>query len=107
MAKEVKRVYPFRASTFGWYKFIEPVLTNNLYTTTFVEVPFFNMKKVVDTFNDYLNNQKKIHTLCQAQHAYVEEILKLPKPEQIMDEIIEDEKKEGFEHDKGNTRFII
>lgn len=107
MAKEVKRVYPFRASTFGWYKFIEPVLTNNLYTTTFVEVPFFNMKKVVDTFNDYLNNQKKIHTLCQAQHTYVEEILKLPTPEQIMDEIIEDEKKEGIEHDKGNTRFII
>jgi len=87
MAEEVRVVYPFRASTFGWYKFLEPVLRDNKYSGTFIEAPFLKMKEAVSLLDEYLYNQDSIERLKKIQRSFAEEILKLDTPEKIMREI--------------------
>lgn len=88
MADDVKVVYPFRASTFGWYKFLDPVLQNNEYTNTFIEVPIFKMSQVVSVLDKYLFDKSAILELKERQMNYVDKILKLSTPNEIMNDII-------------------
>lgn len=87
MAEEVRAAYPFRASTFGWFKFLEPVLQDNEYANTFIEAPLFKMSEAVRLLGKYLYDTEAIKELKEVQSAYIDKILQLPEPDKIMSEI--------------------
>jgi hypothetical protein len=88
MAEEVKIAFPFRASVLGWYKFLETVLKDNDYTGTYVEAPFFKVSEAVSGFEQCLFNDDFIRKLKTRQMNYVERVLALPTPDEIMCDIV-------------------
>jgi hypothetical protein len=87
MAEEIKMAYPFRAGIFGFYQFLKPILKDNEYVDTFIEVPLFKMSEVISTLQKYLFDEPAINELKVRQLAYVDNILKLPTPDDIMQEL--------------------
>lgn len=87
MAKEIEVAYPFRASTLGWFKFLEYVLQNNSYTEAFVEAPLFKMSSAISLLKQYLYDKDAINALKEKQRKYIAELLELPSSNEIMNEI--------------------
>lgn len=92
MAREVKVAYAFKASTFGWHRFLEPVLKDNDYLETFERVPFFKMDAAVSGLEELLFNPRARARLREKQAGYIESILKLPAPHQVVEEILDEVK---------------
>jgi hypothetical protein len=88
MASEVKVAHPFRAGTLGWYRFLETVLADNPYTGTYAEAQLFRYTDVITQLNQYLYDDAAIAALKARQADYVERVLSLPTPNQIMDEVL-------------------
>lgn len=58
MASDVKKIYPFTASMFGWSHFLETVMKNNKYIDTFIRTEFFNLSKTVNIFHQLLYDEE-------------------------------------------------
>ncbi len=92
MANEVKKVFPFRTSSFGWHEFLKPVLRDNDYLNTFLRVPFFKMDEVVSSIGMLLFDSAAAASLKEKQQLYVENMLRLPTPGKVIEEIINENK---------------
>ena len=90
MAADVKVAYPFRAGTMGWHHFLGPVLTDNLYTGTYAEAALFKPAEVLERLDQYLYDADAIQALKARQMAYIDAVLRLPTPGQIMREVLDD-----------------
>jgi Family of unknown function (DUF6365) len=64
-------IYPFRMWPLGFHKFLDPLLSNNEYTSTFEQVELFEGERVVRTIHDLLFNAGRIEGLLAAQESYV------------------------------------
>lgn len=92
MAGEVRKVFPFKTSSFGWHEFLKPVLSDNDYLNTFQRVPFFKMNEVVNSIEMLLFDSAVASSLKEKQRLYVENMLKLPTPGKVIEEIINENK---------------
>jgi hypothetical protein len=88
MAGEVKKAFPFKTSSFGWNNFLKPVLKDNDYLHTFQRVSFFKMNEVVNSIETLLFDNNAITTIKEKQRLYVENMLRLPTPGKVIEEII-------------------
>lgn len=85
MAQEVKIVYPFRLFPFGWFHFLETVLSNNDYLDTFIQCNMFQLHKVRNLLHRYLFDTDAREDLIHRQEQYIERILQLPSSEEVID----------------------
>lgn len=90
MAEDVKVAFPFRLFPFGWYEFLKPLLKENPYCSTFVQVNLFKKNQLVKALKDYLYNEDKISELKRRQSNYISDILKLPSPDEVLESLISD-----------------
>lgn len=67
-------VYPFRMWPLGFHKFLEPLLLNNEYTSTFKQAELFEGSQVVRTMHDLLFDPGQIESLLTAQEAHVNKL---------------------------------
>lgn len=90
MAAEVAKIYPFKASTFGWHEFLRPVLKDNDYVNTFLSSPFLKMNTVLENMETLLFDQSAIRSMREKQRMYMERILALPSPHRVVGEIMDE-----------------
>ena len=84
MASEVKVAYPFRLFPFGWYEFLKVVLDNNEYCNTFIQANLFKKNQVLRLLYLYLYNEEAIDKLKEAQQCYIDKILQLNSPNDVI-----------------------
>lgn len=87
MAEEVKVVYPFKASVFGWEHFLEGVFEQNPYMDTFYVAPFMNMKKTISMMDTLLYDSTAIAQLRNKQAAFIKELDTYKSSDEIMDKL--------------------
>lgn len=87
MAMDLKFVYPFRAGFFGWYRLLEKVLEENDYEQSYETVQLFKYNEVIEKLRTYLFCEDEIDDLKRRQTSYIDKILELPSPQQIMEEV--------------------
>ena len=87
MACEVKKVYPFRASMFGWFSFLKECLKDNSYTETFVTAPVFNYSKMMELLRTALFDSDYRQAIQLAQTNFAKEYDKIPSPEKVLDDM--------------------
>lgn len=109
MAQDVKAAFPFRLFPFGWYEFLKPLLKDNPYCSTFVQVNLFKKNQVVRVLTDYLYNEEKINELKGKQKRYIEDIMKLPSPLEVLETLADDRmmKKVLFLPCRIHEKFLI
>ncbi len=90
MAQELKIAYPFRAGVFGWHRLLKTALEDNPYTQTYIEAPFFKVSEAISALEKYLYDQTAIEELKQRQLEYVDKMLELPTPDEVMRSIMSD-----------------
>lgn len=96
MARDVKKIYPFTASMFGWGNFLKTVLTDNSYVDTFERVEMFNYKKTKDMLRDMLMNQEKRQKLVQKNETFIQNYQQLMGADEVLDDIFQQiSEKEG------------
>ncbi|MBR5994541.1 MAG: hypothetical protein IK018_12110 [Lachnospiraceae bacterium] len=96
MAAEVKTAFPYRLFPFGWYEFLKPLFYNNPYTDTFTEVNLFKKNQIVKALRDNLCNEEKIKEIKEKQKKYIEDIMKLPSPSDVLESLEQDKAIEKF-----------
>ena len=92
MADEVKVVYPFKASVFGWSNFLTAVLKENPYVKTFEVASMFKVSEAVSALDNLLNNKDSIEKLKKQQIDFIEKYYKVKDSFEVMEEIIEKDK---------------
>jgi len=85
MAEDVKVAYPYEVFPFGWKSLLKVVLNNNTYTDCLVRAPLFQRTKLINLFKKYLNDETAITMLKKSQAGYVESVLGLTSPDQIVE----------------------
>lgn len=93
MADEVKKIYPFTASMFGWSHFLKTVMKDNDYIKTFDRVEFFNTRKTTESFNRILFDKDYRKNLQYEVKRFYDKYYKLPTSDKVLDEIFLDMKK--------------
>lgn len=89
MALDVKKVYPFAASMFGWSQFLQTVLRDNSYLDTFERTEFFIPNKVLESLRNLLSDEGKREELIHKGRVFLEEYDKLPDAEKILKDIFD------------------
>lgn len=90
MAEEVKKVYPFSASMFGWSSFLKEVLTDNIYEMAYEKVDMFHMGNTVKKLQDLLYNEKAKEECLANRNRFYNEYFKIPKADKLLDNLFQD-----------------
>ncbi len=90
MANDVSVAYPFRLFPFGWYEFLKPLLEDNPYCSTFVQVNIFKKNMIIKKLKTYLYDKGEIDKLRKIQSNYISTVLKLPSPDEILQSLTKD-----------------
>lgn len=85
MAREVFKVYPFKVFPWGWNKFLNPVMTDNLYIELFDRVPLLEPKKCVDMLYKNLFDTGHAGEKRGKLNDYLKLIDNLPSPAKILE----------------------
>lgn len=88
MAQELEVALPFRASVFGWTRFLEKVINDNEYMNTFVCTPLYKYNVTKEIFLKLLTDDEYIYKLKTRQIHYVKQLEGLDDPNTIMDGIL-------------------
>lgn len=84
IANDIKMVYPFKASSFGWNKFLSCVLCGNPYLETFIMVQAFKYDEVIKRINNLLFNEQEIRSIVEKCKQYKESLKSLKTPNEIL-----------------------
>lgn len=87
MAKDVKKIYPFAASMFGWSNFLKTVLNNNSYVETFKRVDMFNYNKTKELLKNILIDEKLREEVIENNEKFIEEYMKINSSNDIINNI--------------------
>lgn len=93
MAKKIRIVYPFDASSFGWHYFLREIKKGNIYMKTFTRLPLFKYKLVVESLKNLLENGQT-ENCKKAIRDYQETKNKIPSPSQVMERVFQEQKRE-------------
>lgn len=83
MAKDVKKVLPFKVFPWGWYRFLEPVMKNNGYDELIDRAPIFQPKKSIEVLRRNLFDKTHMEQINTKRDAYIESLDSLPSPSKI------------------------
>ena len=89
MAYEVKKVYPFSASLFGWENFLKPCLQNNSYVDTFKRADVFNYNMTLTLLRDMLYDDHCREQLIKKGTEFKIEYERIPSSEAVLETILE------------------
>lgn len=88
MANQVKKVYPFAASLFGWSNFLKMCLTDNAYLDSFDIANVFNYKATTEQFNKILYNSAYRANMQDRMERFAERYHKIASPEDVLNNIL-------------------
>lgn len=83
--EQVEYCYPFRMFPVGWYDFLTPLVHNNLFCNTLMQVELFDEKGCLEAITDILYNQNVYNQLTLSSKNYLTELEKLPEVNQILE----------------------
>lgn len=89
IVKRIHIAYPYYASTFGWHKFIRPIMENNEYYDLFTTVPVFSYSKMKAAISDALACNQYFQAKSEKLNIYLNHLLELDSPNEIMLQICE------------------
>lgn len=84
MAKDVKKIYPFTASMFGWNHFLKSIMKGNIYMDTFERVQAFNTEQVLFAFDELLYSDGGIKLLNNIKEFKIE-LSTIPNANEALD----------------------
>lgn len=87
MANNVKKVYPFSASLFGWSNFLKNCLAENEYAKTFETANVFNYNASKMLLEKALCDEQYRKTLMQKQKKFLQRYEYVQPVESVLDEI--------------------
>lgn len=90
MSERLEIGLPFRASVFGWTKFLEKVIHENEYMNTFISTPIYKYSDTREAFVNLLINEAFVNDLKHKQRNYIEELGQMELPNEIMDAILKE-----------------
>ena len=94
MARDVKKVYPFKASMFGWNHFLKTVLEDNPYVETFERVEFFSIRKTVEKLRCMLYEESLRDEIKEKNEKFISQYESLLNSNEILNAIFQN-KEEG------------
>lgn len=87
MASDVKKIYPFTASMFGWSHFLQTVMKENKYIDTFIRTEFFNISKTVNIFRQLLYDEDFISELLDKNEEFMNNYYNLLTANDVIEDI--------------------
>lgn len=87
MAADVKKIYPFTASMFGWSHFLETVMKDNNYMNTFTRTEFFNLSKAVNMFHQLLYDEAYRSEHLDSNEEFMNNYYNLITSDEVIDDI--------------------
>lgn len=88
MARDVKKVYPIRASLFGWFSFLRNCLDKNKYVETFNIAEVFNYKKTLELLHKVLLDSDYRNEMVEKQKSFAKYYKTIRDAESTIDEIL-------------------
>ncbi|MDU5080196.1 DUF6365 family protein [Tissierella carlieri] len=83
MAKDLKKIYPFTASMFGWNHFLKGIMKDNIYMKSFERIQVFNTEQVNSTLKEILYGD-----LCEKMidniNIFKRELSKVPNVNEVL-----------------------
>ena len=86
MAKDIKKVYPFTASMFGWNHFLKVIMKDNIYIDSFERVQAFNTEQVLSALREILYRNSGM-ILFDNINRFREELSKIPNANEVLDNV--------------------
>ena len=87
MANEVKKVYPFSASLFGWSNFLKACLAQNEYAETFEVANVFNYNETKTLLQRILFDEQSRKCLVERQRCFMTKYKQIGTAESVLDMI--------------------
>lgn len=85
MAKEVKKVMPFKVFPWGWYRFLEPVMRNNKYEELFDIAPVFKPQKCMEVIRRSLLDEEHKKMVAGNLDEYIQQLKQLEPSSKILE----------------------
>lgn len=85
MAKEVKKVMPFKVFPWGWYRFLEPVMRNNGYEGLLDIAPIFKPQKCVEVIRRSLLDEEHKKIMAGKLDEYIRQLKQLEPSSKILE----------------------
>jgi len=92
IVRRIRIAYPFYASTFGWRKFINPIVENNDYYELFKTVPVFSFSKMKTAIAESLDYERYYSDKTEKLDDYIRLLMQLESPDKIMMKICDKQK---------------
>lgn len=89
MAEDVKKIYPFTASMFGWSNFLQVVLKGNPYIDSFQRIDMFNYNKTKDMLQKVLMNEELRSSMKEKCAEFSKIYLEIYDAETILDAMLQ------------------
>ncbi len=93
MAADVKKVYPFAASMFGWTNFLKKVIENNGYVDTFQRGELFQYKETVKLLQKLLYDQPFRQDILVKNEEFLKKYLELLSADEVLEDVFDQEKR--------------
>lgn len=87
MASEVKKVYPFAASLFGWSNFLKTCMTDNPYLKSFDITNVFNYGKTLEQLKTVLYDESYRREMLEREEAFSTQYFQISSSENVLDDI--------------------
>lgn len=87
MASDVKKVYPFTASLFGWNNFLKKVIENNGYVDTFQKAEIFNYHDMKEALQKMLFDEKHRENILKENEKFINNYLCLLSADEVLEDI--------------------
>lgn len=79
--------YPYRMFPVGWYYFLEPLCTNNIYTELLEQEDVFETEKVIDILKKMIFDKEYLEKVQMKAKEYRDGLNGLMKPEEILTQL--------------------
>lgn len=99
MALEVKKVYPFTASMFGWKNFLKFILTDNAYVNTFKSVDMFNYQKTKEILRSMIFDNDMRKQILEDNEKFIKNYKKVRSAEDVLDDIMQQIEQRKYNND--------
>ncbi|GGM20785.1 hypothetical protein GCM10011608_01750 [Micromonospora sonchi] len=83
-AADLTVAFPYRVYPWGWYEFLAPVLSDNPYVDCFLTAGVFERRRVLQAFNELLDDSSVRTRLRDRQAALLHQLDRLPSAEEAI-----------------------
>ena len=94
MAEDVKKVYPFAASLFGWPNFLKVCLSDNVYKDSFDVANVFNYRVTMEQLKSILFDTAYRKEVSDRMVHFSDRYYQIASPKEVLDKIFNDVERE-------------